>query len=147
MVVLLRQPIRRPLGWPDRPFSTGRPRTRPGGFGVSPSAIEISLVHGRAASATAPLALRQVDRAPTDFVVIESDLSFMMYPHRCAADGRELARLALVIIFAAVAWDRRDRGFLALRSGMRLLSLIVVAIVGALAFSPCPLRRAMLARG
>jgi hypothetical protein len=43
IVVLLRQPIRRPTGFPDRPFSNGRPRTRPGGFGAIPSVIIISL--------------------------------------------------------------------------------------------------------
>jgi hypothetical protein len=44
IVVLLRQPTRRPRGLPDRPFSNGCSRTRPGGFGVSSSAVGISLV-------------------------------------------------------------------------------------------------------
>ena len=34
IIVLLRQPTRRPRGLPDRPFSNGRPRTRPGAFGA-----------------------------------------------------------------------------------------------------------------
>ncbi|HXO91389.1 MAG TPA: hypothetical protein VN849_11435, partial [Stellaceae bacterium] len=42
MVVLLRHPTRRPSGLPDRPFSNGRPRTRPGGFGESSSVTAIS---------------------------------------------------------------------------------------------------------
>src|SRR5271169_4254451 len=41
-VVLLQEPVRRPAGLPDRPLSNGRPRTRPGGFGETPSAIAIS---------------------------------------------------------------------------------------------------------
>ena len=36
IAVLLRQPTRRPSGLPDRPFSNGRPRTRPGGFWCKP---------------------------------------------------------------------------------------------------------------
>jgi hypothetical protein len=44
IVVLLWQPTRRPSGLPDRPFSNGRPRTRPGGFRISPSVIVISSV-------------------------------------------------------------------------------------------------------
>jgi len=44
LVALLRQPARRPAGLPDRPFSNGRPRTRPGGFGERPSVIVISSV-------------------------------------------------------------------------------------------------------
>jgi len=35
---------RRPKGLPDRSFSNGRPRTRPGAFGASSSVIGISLV-------------------------------------------------------------------------------------------------------
>jgi len=42
VVAVLWEPVRRPAGLPDRPFSNGRPRTRPGGFGESPSAIGIS---------------------------------------------------------------------------------------------------------
>ena len=42
MVALLREPVRRPAGWPERPFSNGRPRARRGGFGENPSAIAIS---------------------------------------------------------------------------------------------------------
>jgi len=34
---------------PDRPFSNGRPRTRPGRLGVNPSVIGISLVSNRRA--------------------------------------------------------------------------------------------------
>lgn len=45
MIVLLRPPIRRPAGLPDRRFSNRRPRTRPGGFGANPLVIGISLVH------------------------------------------------------------------------------------------------------
>src|SRR5439155_4095063 len=43
IVVLLRQPIRRPVGLPDRPLSNGRPRTFPGDFGTCPSIIVISV--------------------------------------------------------------------------------------------------------
>ena len=42
IVVLLRQPTRRPSGLPDRPFSNGRPRTCPDAFGAIPSVIDIS---------------------------------------------------------------------------------------------------------
>jgi len=47
-VVLLREPRRRPPGLPDRPFSNGRPRTRPGGFRESRSLIVISVVQPQA---------------------------------------------------------------------------------------------------
>src|SRR5207245_10278285 len=43
-VALLREPRRRPPGLPDRPFSNGRPRARPGGFGKSRSLIAISVI-------------------------------------------------------------------------------------------------------
>src|SRR6202040_3973243 len=46
-VVLLQEPTRRPAGLPDFPFSNGRPRTRPGGFGEAPSAIDISFCRRR----------------------------------------------------------------------------------------------------
>jgi hypothetical protein len=39
---LLREPICRPAGLPDRPFSYGRPRARPGGLGEIPLAMCIS---------------------------------------------------------------------------------------------------------
>jgi hypothetical protein len=45
---LLREPVRRPAGLPDRPFSYGRPRTRPSGFGENPSAICISSIQSAA---------------------------------------------------------------------------------------------------
>ena len=41
-VFLLREPYRRPVGLPDRPFTNGRPRT--GSGGESTSVIRISLV-------------------------------------------------------------------------------------------------------
>src|SRR5438445_61936 len=53
MVVLLRQPTRRPSGLPDQPFSNGRPRTRPGDFGVSLSVIYNLLVQRAAIPAAA----------------------------------------------------------------------------------------------
>src|SRR6516165_2598441 len=43
-VALLREPVRRPAGLPDRPFSNGRPRTRPGSFGNGTSDMVIPLV-------------------------------------------------------------------------------------------------------
>src|SRR5271169_2371070 len=43
-VALLREPRRRPPGLPDRPFSNGRPRTGPDGFGRSTSLIIVSLI-------------------------------------------------------------------------------------------------------
>src|SRR6266478_1155273 len=43
-VALLREPRRRPPGLPDRPFSNGRPRSRPGGFGKIRSLIAISVI-------------------------------------------------------------------------------------------------------
>jgi len=43
-VVLLRQPILRPAGLPDRRFSDGRRRTRPGGLDASLSVNGTSLV-------------------------------------------------------------------------------------------------------
>jgi hypothetical protein len=43
-VALLREPGRRPAGLPERPFSKGRPRPRPGGFGETPSCILMSFV-------------------------------------------------------------------------------------------------------
>jgi hypothetical protein len=48
-----------------------------------------------------PLTLRQADQARTDFAAIESDLNFMMDRIAALPTRRELARLALVIMFAA----------------------------------------------
>jgi hypothetical protein len=47
---LLQEPVRRPAGLPDRPLSNGRPRTRPGGFGETPSAIATSFCRRRSAA-------------------------------------------------------------------------------------------------
>src|SRR4029077_17581555 len=43
-VALLREPLRRPPGLPDRPSSNGRPRARPGGFGKIRLLIAISVI-------------------------------------------------------------------------------------------------------
>jgi hypothetical protein len=43
-VALLREPVCRPAGLPNRPFSYGRPRARPSGLGEIPSAIVISSI-------------------------------------------------------------------------------------------------------
>ena len=51
--VLLRHPTRRSRGFPDRPFSNGRPRPRPAAFAESPSVIRIPRSSGRANPAAA----------------------------------------------------------------------------------------------
>jgi hypothetical protein len=43
-----REPVRRPAGLPDRPFSYGRPRARPGTSGENLSTVFISSVQAAA---------------------------------------------------------------------------------------------------
>jgi hypothetical protein len=43
--------VRRPAGLPDRPFSNGRPRACPGGFGETPSVISSLSAATRTATA------------------------------------------------------------------------------------------------
>jgi hypothetical protein len=53
-VALLRDPVCRPAGLPDRPFSYGRPRARPGSFGEIPHVHLLGPIGGSVGSRPLP---------------------------------------------------------------------------------------------